>query len=163
MKKWSHASLDLLIEEARSSDRRRRHLNLHASYADTCQRLFNAIGVESYIRPHRHSRATGDETLVAIRGSFALLRFSETGEIVDVVRFTAESDDSEAGYIGVAVESGEWHTVLATESGSILLEVKAGPFDPQAAKEFAPWSPAEGSAEAVTYLRALHTAGLGSA
>ena len=37
----------------------------------------------------------------------------------------------------------------------ILCEVKEGPFDPQKAKEFAPWAPSEGSANAQDYFDQL--------
>ena len=59
---------------------------------------------------------------------------------------------------GVVVPAGTWHTVLALDDDAILFEAKAGPFDPAAPKEPAPWAPAEGTAEAGAYfarLRAL--------
>ena len=59
---------------------------------------------------------------------------------------------------GVLVPAGTWHTVLALDDDAILFETRAGPFDPAAPKEPAPWAPAEGAAEAGAYfarLRAL--------
>ena len=49
------------------------------------------------------------------------------------------------------VPPGTWHTVVALETGSVLLEVKAGPFIPDQPKEFAAWAPEEGSDEAREY------------
>jgi len=43
------------------------------------------------------------------------------------------------------------------EPGSILLEIKAGPFDPTQPKEFAPWPPEEDSEMAERYLEELLT------
>ena len=40
---------------------------------------------------------------------------------------------------GVLVPAGTWHTVLALDDDAILFETKAGPFDPAAPKEPAPW------------------------
>ena len=35
-----------------------------------------------------------------------------------------------------------WHGLLVLESGSIIYEIKEGPFAPLAPENFAPWSPA---------------------
>jgi len=45
-----------------------------------------------------------------------------------------------------------WHTVLAKQEISILLEVKEGPFVPDEAKELALWAPQDGSAEVNGFL-----------
>ena len=66
---------------ASHSHRGRKNLNLHIEYADPCQRLFNAIGVDSYIPPHRHFRGPKEETLIAVRGLFALVILDEVGGI----------------------------------------------------------------------------------
>ena len=102
-----------------------------------------------------------------------------SGEVVEVVPFGAQG--GEGGHFdaqgcaggssgmnvagptdrpaaGVLVPAGTWHTVLAMDDDAILFETKAGPFDPAAPKEPAPWAPAEGTAEAGAYfarLRAL--------
>ncbi len=43
-------------------------------------------------------------------------------------------------------------TVLALTPDAVLLEGKAGPFDPQGPREFADWAPEEGTAEAKVLL-----------
>lgn len=156
MRKFTHGLLDDLSGRALESARRRQHENLHRSYSEPCQILFNAIGVDSYIRPHRHLLDPRRETLIAVRGSLAVLKFNDMGAILDVARLFARSVGGDAcASVGVEVEPDEWHTVIALREGSVLLEVKAGPFDPQGAKEFAPWAPTEGSPEAADYLRFL--------
>ncbi len=55
--------------------------------------------------------------------------------------------------IGVKVPANTWHIVVALESGSVLLESKAGPFAPCLAKDLAPWAPLEGRSSAVRYLK----------
>jgi len=134
----------------------RQHLNIHQEYEDPCQRFFNALERDSYIRPHRHALDPKPEDLIAIRGMFALVSFDDGGEIAQIVKFGTEKF-LDAGVIGVGVElaAGTWHTVLALSDGAILLEIKAGPFNPVAAKEPAPWAPEEGSAEASSYWRHL--------
>jgi cupin fold WbuC family metalloprotein len=150
-------SLDALVAAARVSPRRRQHRNIHVSHDDPCQRLLNAIGTDSYIRPHRHSLDPKTETLIAVRGRFALICFDDEGAVDSIVRFGMESSAVNAGMAaGVQVPPGTWHTVLALVPGAILFEVKAGPFHPDVAKEFPEWAPAEGSTEAGNYLDLLN-------
>ncbi len=111
------------------------------------------MGEDSYIRPHRHSLDPKDECLIAIRGQFALVAFGADGKIERVTRFGTEK--YEQCNAGVELPAGLWHTVVALTPGAVLLELKAGPFRSDAAKEPAPWAPAEGSAEAPAYLAHL--------
>lgn len=115
--------------------------------------MFNAVGADSYIRPHRHSLDPKTETLFAVKGKFALVVFDDTGTPQQVSLFGTERfGDIPAG---VELAPREWHTVVALSAQAVLLEIKAGPFDPQAAKEFASWAPQEGTAQAPHYLRSL--------
>ncbi|KKI15460.1 hypothetical protein XA67_03950 [Comamonas thiooxydans] len=145
-----------LIDEAKSNPRRRKHKNLHADYQEACQRFFNAIEPDSYLRPHCHGPYQGAETLVAIKGLLAFIVFGSKGEVQAVHLFGAgnHAEDSDVA-VGVEVQPGQWHTVISLESGSILLEMKGGPFDPQAPKYFAPWAPEEMTPEGQSYLDAL--------
>jgi cupin fold WbuC family metalloprotein len=146
--------LNELTTQAQCSPRKRQHRNIHDNYSDPCQRLFNAIELDSYIRPHRHVSDPRDELLIAIRGLMALVTFDEMGKVTGVLHFGA--DVSSLGLaVGVEVPAGTWHTVIALEPGCVLLEVKAGPFDPSQPKVLAPWAPDEGSAEALAYLNLL--------
>ena len=58
MKVFSSKYFEDLLSAASHSYRLRAHANLHRSYTDQCQKLFNVIQVNSYIRPHRHSLET---------------------------------------------------------------------------------------------------------
>lgn len=140
-----------LTKRAQASPRRRQHHNIHADLAEPVQRLFNAICPDSYIRPHRHSLDPKQELLIAVRGRFALVLFDDAGDVTQCVPFGCRDDLA----AGVEVAPSQWHTVLALDDGSVLLEVKQGPFDPHAAKEPAAWSPPEGDPAAPAYLRRL--------
>lgn len=157
VKAFTSEYLGSLVAQARSSPRLRQNRNIHEDYADPCQRLFNAIEPESYIQPHRHGVVPRAETMFAVRGSFALVEFSGSGEITGVVRFGVD-DGSARISAGVEVPPGCWHTVLALQEGSVLLEVKAGPFDPVRPKELAPWAPDEGAQGVAAYLNQLRRA-----
>lgn len=162
MKEFSSGYLHQLISQAEGSPRRRQHSNIHQSHEDPCQRLFNAICIDSYIRPHRHALDPRVETLVAVRGSFALILFADDGTPQQVVRFAAGHFDTPAcPGVGVELDPHEWHTVLAGEEGAVLLEMKAGPFCPGSPKEPAPWAPSEGSSDVSAYLLSLRAFAFG--
>lgn len=145
-----------LIDEAKSNPRRRKHKNLHADYQEACQRFFNAIEPDSYLRPHCHGPYQGAETLIAIKGLLAFMVFGSKGEVQAVHLFGAGNHAEELDVaVGVEVQPGQWHTVISLESGSILLEMKGGPFDPDAPKYFASWAPEEMTQEGQIYLEAL--------
>jgi cupin fold WbuC family metalloprotein len=146
--------LNELIAEAQDSPRKRKHRNIHESYKDSCQRLFNAIEPGSYIRPHRHAIDPGDELLIAVRGLMALVMFDGHGKVIGVVRFGSDRRGERLA-VGAEVPANTWHTVIALEPGCVLLEVKAGPFDPKQPKNLAPWAPDEGTAAANDYLNQL--------
>jgi cupin fold WbuC family metalloprotein len=154
MKVFDSAFFQKLTDDARNNSRGRQHRNIHNSYAEPAQRLFNAIEPLSYIRPHRHASDPREELLVAMRGKLALLVFDDHGHITRAVRLGAESSGP-AFHAAVEVSSADWHTVIALTPGSVLLEVKAGPFDPERPKDYAPWAPEEATAEAIDYLGKL--------
>ena len=155
MKVFGAAYLQRLIGEAKSSSRLRQHRNVHDSYDDPSQCLLNAIEPRSYIRPHRHASDPKEERLFALRGLMALITFNDAGNVTDIVKFGAERYGNDLA-LGASVPSHCWHTVVALEEGSILCEVKAGPFDPTQPKDLASWAPGEGTNMANDYLMHLY-------
>ncbi len=87
---------------------------------------------------------------MAVRGRMALVVFTEDGRIDKVVPF---GDGCEVLPSICRPACGTSLVSLAT--GSIFFETKPGPYLPQSDKDFAPWSPAEGSIEAESYLANL--------
>ena len=151
----SKAAIEDLRIQAGSSARRRMHLNVHQSYADLCQRFFNVVYADSYIPPHRHLGDHDEETIVAVEGRFVVILFEDDGSIRQVIKCGAG-----APAFGAVIEVGTWHTVVALTNPVVMIEIKAGPFDPGRAKHFADWAPAEGAPEAAGYLTALRSAAL---
>jgi len=150
MKIISTADLDLLSDNARSSRRLRCNLNLHPSYDDPCQRLFNAIEPGTYIRPHRHTDPPKPETFVLVRGSLALLIFNDDGRVVETIHL-----EEGGAFVAVDVPPGHWHTALSLAPGTIFFETKPGPYLPLSDKDFAPWAPREQDPAFVGYLAEL--------
>jgi len=154
MKIFDAQYLDGLTVQAKVSPRLRQHRNVHQSYQEASQRLFNAIEPGSYIRPHRHASDPRDELLVAVRGVMAMVTFDDQGAVTNVLLFGTERHGDEMA-VGAEVSSSMWHTVIALEPDCVLLEVKAGPFDPTQPKDLAPWAPEEGCDAASVYLARL--------
>ena len=144
------ADLDALSRTALTTPRRRQHLNLHADYADSCQRLFNAVEPDSYIRPHRHSDPPKPECFVAVRGRFQVLLFDAEGRVTERISLAPDGP-----VVAIDLPAGAWHGIIALEPGSIFFETKPGPYVALTDKDFAPWAPAEGSAETKAYLASL--------
>lgn len=155
MKIFSANQLNALVTQAEGSPRLRQHQNIHTGFDEPCQRLFNAIEPGSYIRPHRHLSVPREELLVAVRGLMALVTFDDAGQVQRIVRFGSEKHGADLA-IGVELSPEIWHTVLALVPGSVLLEVKAGPFDPAQPKDLAHWAPEAGQLSVHTYVDHLY-------
>lgn len=155
--KFSDDFLQQLTNKALDSQRGRQHSNVHMSFDEPCQKLFNAIMPDSYIRPHRHSGEGKDECMIGVRGALTLLVFDESGTVIESVHFGVDGEEAngKSNNVGVQIPAGVWHTIIASRPGSVLFEVKSGPFNPAAPKEFAPWAPAEDSPAAASYFAEL--------
>ena len=118
--KITQAILDKLTEEAKASPRLRMNLDLRNSADDTSQRMLNAIEPGSVVPIHRH-RSTS-ETVVCLRGRLVWEYYDELER-----RCTETIELSPNGQVvALNVPAGQWHTVRALESGSVILEVKDG-------------------------------------
>ena len=53
------------------------------------------------------------------------------------------------GAYGAEIKAGTWHGLLVLESGSVIYEIKQGPFAPLAPENLAPWSPEAEDTEGV--------------
>ena len=142
-----------LCKKAEASPRRRHSYNIHQDPKEACQRLLNYLCHDTYITPHRHRLSNKLETLIALRGVFALLLFDENGQVDRVHFFGSERYLCVDAF--VVIDPQEWHTVIALEGDCLLFEVKEGPYEPGLAKEFAPWAPLEGSPDCKKYLSKL--------
>ena len=146
MKPIDNNFLRQMSKAASKKKRLRMHLNLHDSFSEPCQRLLNAVEPGSYIRPHRHMSDPKVECLVALQGLFLVIFFDEAGKIVEKNLLGSEQYRKNSLAL-IEVQPSVWHTVISLRTGSILFEVKAGPFDPNVAKDFADWSPCESDPE----------------
>jgi cupin fold WbuC family metalloprotein len=139
-----------VIEEARKSTRLRKNHNFHSDYSDPTNRMLNALEPGTYLRPHKHESPDKWETFLILSGKALVICFDDAGVIMDGAIL-----DHAHGIYGVEIPAREWHTVVALSSGTVLYEVKPGPYVPLDDKNFASWAPVEGSADTNKYLDAL--------
>lgn len=120
----NQALLDKLTEEAKASPRLRMNLDLRNSDQDGSQRMLNAIEPGSVLPIHRHQKTS--ETVVCLRGRLVWEYYDELERIC-----TERIELSPNGpVVALNVPAGQWHTVKALESGSVILEMKNGPYEP---------------------------------
>lgn len=137
-------------ELSRQSPRGRIIQRLHTADDAPLHRMFNAMQPGTYLRPHRHMNPPKSEAFVMLAGAVRFVEFNDTGKIVNWFDMRAGGE-----VFGVDVEPGVWHGLIVLEPDSVIFEVKNGPYTKASDKDFAPWSPEEGTPEAQAYLKEL--------
>ena len=115
--------LDKLTAEAKASPRLRMNLDLRNSAADSSQRMLNAIEPGSVVPVHMHRGSS--ETLVVLRGRVVEEYYDSEGVCVATYELAAGGPA-----FGLNIPAGQWHTLRSLESGSVILEMKDGAYQP---------------------------------
>jgi cupin fold WbuC family metalloprotein len=139
------------IEASRASPRGRIMLRMNRTETEGVQRLVNFLQAGSYIRPHRHPMAECVENIAMIQGEALFLVFDEVGRVTSRHHLIAGRADA----CMVDLAQGPWHTLLPLVDDTVVLEIKRGPYDAKTDKEFAAWSPMEGTAEAAEWVKIM--------
>lgn len=115
--------LDSLTAQAKVSPRLRINLDLRNSPNDRSQRMLNAIEPGSPMPIHRHRLSS--ETVVCLRGRLRELFYDDSGKEIEVIDLAPGSD-----CVALNIPQGQWHTVHALESGTVIIEFKDGYYEP---------------------------------
>jgi cupin fold WbuC family metalloprotein len=150
MKIINNELLGNLSNEAQLNSRKRKNFNFHEASTDPIQRMLNAFEPGTYVRPHRHSFPPKREVFIVLAGEVAVLFFDDAGNIIHRVVLNRDK-----GMYGVEIEPGAWHSIVSLQSGSVVYEVKDGPYDVPSDKDFAPWAPVEGEMDSIAYLQKM--------
>lgn len=127
--KITQTLLDSLTEQAKASPRLRMNYDLRNSDKDQSQRMLNAIEPGSFIPIHRHQKSS--ETVVCLRGRLVWELYDEFER-----KCTERIELSPNGSaVAMNVPQNQWHTVKALESGSVIMEIKDGPYEPQRSED----------------------------
>ena len=122
--KITQALLDELTAKAKESPRLRMNLDLRDSAEDTSQRMLNAIEPGSPLPIHRHQKTS--ETVVCLRGRL-VEEFYDDLERICTERIELSPNGP---VVALNIPAGQWHTVQALESGTVILEMKNGKYEP---------------------------------
>ena len=122
--KITQALLDELTAKAKESPRLRMNLDLRNSAEDTSQRMLNAIEPGSPLPIHRHQKTS--ETVVCLRGRL-VEEFYDDLERTCTDRIELSPNGP---VVALNIPAGQWHTVHALESGTVILEMKNGKYEP---------------------------------
>ena len=122
--KITQALLDTLTTQAQGSPRLRMNLDLRNSVEDTSQRMLNAIEPGSVVPIHRHRHTS--ETVVCLRGRIVEEFYDELERICTEAIVLSPNSST----VALNIPAGQWHTVRSLESGTVILEVKDGPYEP---------------------------------
>lgn len=127
--KITQAILDELTAQAKASPRLRMNLDLRNGSEDQSQRMLNAIEPGSPMPIHRHQKTS--ETVVCLRGRLVWEFYDELERIcTETIELTPNGP-----IVALNVPAGQWHTVKALESGSVILECKEGAYEPQSPED----------------------------
>lgn len=150
IKKFEILNQALIINmaaKANRANRKRLNYNFHEQ-TDNVQRMLNAVEPDSYVCPHRHLNPPKIENFILLRGSLAVIIFNDDGSIAEKIILHKDN-------IGIDIKPGVWHTIISLEPGTVVFEVKDGPYVPATDKDFAPFAPREGDPLVSAYLETL--------
>lgn len=122
--KITQAILDGLTEQAKASPRLRMNLDLRNSPEDGSQRMLNAIEPGSLLPIHRHRKSS--ETVVCLRGRLV----EEFYDNLEMICTESIELSPNGPVVALNIPIGQWHTARALESGTVILEMKDGPYEP---------------------------------
>ena len=122
--KITQTILDELTVKAKESPRLRMNLDLRDSAEDSSQRMLNAIEPGSPLPIHRHQKTS--ETVVCLRGRL-VEEFYDDLERICTERIELSPNGP---VVTLNIPAGQWHTVHALESGTVILEMKNGKYEP---------------------------------
>ena len=115
--------LDEIIRQAKESPRLRMNYNLHDNLDAKAQKLLNALEPGTILPIHRHPNTT--ETYLLLRGKLNVILYNDKKEVLETMHL-----DTANGNYGLDIPAGQWHSIEVLESGTVILEVKDGPYIP---------------------------------
>ncbi|GHT72040.1 hypothetical protein AGMMS50239_41380 [Bacteroidia bacterium] len=117
--------LDQTSEKAKSSERLRMNHNFHKDFNDPVNRMLNTLEPGTVIPIHRHLHPYKNETFIILRGELDVLLYKDDGSLLDCITLNASK-----GNYGIDIPGNVWHSLNVKESGTVIFEVKQGPFSP---------------------------------
>lgn len=119
---------NIIQETAETNPRRRMNMDLRTQafeegWKDQSQKMLNVLMADSVIPIHRHTET--NEVVCVLRGSGYEVTYNDDGSEKERVLVKAGSECA-----GAVLPRGEWHTFIALEDGTTILESKDRAYDP---------------------------------
>jgi cupin fold WbuC family metalloprotein len=151
MIKIDSSLIDELIQKAQTSPRKRAIYRFHERDEDTMHRMLNALEPDTYVQPHFHPDK--HEAFIILKGCILFVIFDENGKIQThhILREGSEN-------FGLEILPKTYHTLISLASGTVIFEIKHGPYDVLTDKTFASWAPKEGDANCNEYNQTIISA-----
>ena len=111
--------------QAKNSERLRMNYNIHSSLEDPVNRMLNALEPGTIVPIHRHMNPYKNESFVVLRGELDVLLYNDDRQIVEKITLNPLK-----GNYGIDIPGEIWHTLDVKDSGTIIYDVKAGPYSP---------------------------------
>ena len=115
--------LNGVTAQAKESPRVCLNYIFHGFFEELAQRLLFALVLGTVLPVHRHPHTS--ETYLLLRGKIRVMFYNDAKEETESTVL-----DPLTGDYGVHIPAGQWHTLEVLESGSVLFEVKDGPYTP---------------------------------
>ena len=120
--------LNQISEQAKINARLRINYNFHAFLEAKSQRLLNALEPGTILAIHRHPHTA--ETYIVLRGSIRVDFYNEHKDLLNSAII-----DPKIEVYGLDIPAGQFHTLEVLETGTVIFEVKDGPYMPLDAQD----------------------------
>lgn len=114
--------IDDVVKKAKASPRLRMNYNLHSDLSDKCQRFINAMEPGTIIPIHHHHVA---EVYILLQGRLKIMIYND--KAVETQAYILDRKD---GDYGIQIPLNTWHSVEVLEEGTVIMEIKEGPYVP---------------------------------
>ena len=95
-------------------------INQRRGFHFQCPVIFDPVCKDGFIR-HLHTA----ETYILLRGRINVLFYNDDKQVQEKQELSVA-----LGNYGVHIPAGQWHTLEVLESGTVIFEVKDGPYTP---------------------------------
>ncbi len=136
--------------QAKTSSRRRKNYNFHDSLDANVQRMLNAIDPHTYVQPHKHENPDKVEVFIIMTGRALVVEFDDNGDITSHCLLNASE-----GVLATEIAPRTWHTIISMVTGTVVYELKDGPYSVLDDKNFAQWAPKEGDIDCDDYIQSV--------
>ena len=123
MKLITEGLLDKVTDQAKENSRLRMNYNFHDSMDAPIHRMLNALEPGTELPVHRHCFTA--ETYIVLRGEINVFFYDDDKRVTESVTLNPLK-----GEYGIHIPAGQWHTLEVVEKGTVIFEVKDGPYRP---------------------------------